>query len=88
MMKIEFYRTVLCPRCLYVDRVLKKICAEIPDLVIERIEVITNPERARKAGVRSVPTLKIGDDLLAGFMLNRKKIDHFLERCRRSSEGA
>jgi predicted DsbA family dithiol-disulfide isomerase len=77
-MKIELYRTVLCPRCLYVSRVLQKIAAEQPGIAIEAIEVATNLERARAAGIRTVPTLKIGGDRLSGLFLTPTAIRRFV----------
>ncbi|EKD38654.1 MAG: hypothetical protein ACD_75C00655G0002, partial [uncultured bacterium] len=38
-MKVEFYRTFLCPRCLLVARELKRLRREFPHLEIETIEV-------------------------------------------------
>lgn len=78
-MKVEFYRTLLCPRCLLAAKALKKLRAEFPEFEIETIEVILHPNRVRKAGVRSVPTLKIDDHLLADLLLTPRKIRSFLE---------
>ncbi len=81
-MRIEFYRTILCPRCLYVDRVLKKICARNPDLAVERIEITTNLSRAVEAGIRTVPTLRIGNDRLCGLFPGQRAIEAFINRHR------
>lgn len=78
-MKVELYRTILCPRCLYVGRVLRKLAAHQPRIELELIEVTTNPERSRAAGIRTVPTLKIGNDLLSGLILTPRKIRRFIE---------
>lgn len=78
-MKVEFYRILLCPRCLYTGRVLKKIAACQPRIEIEIIEVATNLERIRAAGIRTVPALRIGNDLLTGLILTPQKIRCFIE---------
>ena len=79
-MKIELYRTILCPRCLYVSRTLKKIVAGSPNLELESIEVATNLTRSRQAGIKTVPTIKIGNDVLTGFLLTPQRIRRFIEQ--------
>lgn len=79
-MKIELYRTILCPRCLYVSRVLKKIVAGSPHLELETIEVATNLTRAHQAGIRTVPAIRIGNDLLTGLILTPRMIKRFIEQ--------
>lgn len=86
-MKIELYRTVLCPRCLLVSRTLKKITAHSPHLELEVIEVATNLTRTRQAGIKTVPAIKIGSDVLTGLILTPQKIHYFIER-HRSDGGA
>ncbi len=78
-MKIELYRTILCPRCLYVSRTLKKIVASFPHLELETIEVATNLTRSRQAGIKTVPTIRIGNDVLSGLILTPQRIRCFIE---------
>lgn len=77
-MKVEFYRTLLCPRCLYVAHELKRLQREFPHLEIETIEVATNLGRTREAGVRTVPALKVGNATLTGILLTPGRIRRFL----------
>lgn len=79
-MKIELYRTVLCPRCLLVSHALKKIMAHSPHIELETIEVATNLTRTRQAGIKTVPAIKIGSDVLTGLILTPQKIHRFIER--------
>ena len=79
-MKIELYRTILCPRCLYVSRALKKIVASSPHLELETIEVATNLTRTRQAGIKTVPAIRIGNDTLTGLILTPQKIRRFIEQ--------
>lgn len=58
--------------------VLKKLTAKHPDLEIEQIEVITCPNKARKAGVRLIPTLKINNDKLSGIILTPTMVREFI----------
>ena len=77
-MKIELYRTILCPRCLYVSRILKKIVANSPHLELETIEVATNLTRSHQSGIKTVPAVKIGNDILTGFILTPEMIRRFI----------
>lgn len=79
-MKIELYRTILCPRCLLVSRALKKIMAHSPHIELEVIEVATNLTRTRQAGIKTVPAIKIGSDVLTGLILTPQKIGSFIQR--------
>ena len=79
-MKIELYRTILCPRCLLVSRTLKKIVASSPLLELETIEVATHLTRTRLAGVTTVPTIRIGNDTLTGLILTPRMIRCFIEQ--------
>ena len=58
--KILYYKSLLCPRCIPTNKMLKAFRLRYPDVEIEEIEVIAHPGRARAAGVRQVPTIVIG----------------------------
>lgn len=79
-MKIELYRTILCPRCLYVSRALKKIVVGSPQIELETIEVATNLTRTRRAGIKTVPAIRIGNDTLTGLILTPQMIRRFIEQ--------
>lgn len=79
-MKIELYRTILCPRCLYVSRILKKIIADYPSLQLETIEVATSLARTRQAGIKTVPAIRIGNEVLTGIILTPRMIRSFIEK--------
>jgi hypothetical protein len=49
-----------------------------PDFHVEEVDIVTNPLRAWKDGVRFIPTLKSGDKTLTGIFLSREEIQHFL----------
>lgn len=58
---------------------LERIKARHPDLEVVPIEITTNLGRALKAGIRGFPALKIGDDILVGFILTAKAVRRFVE---------
>jgi glutaredoxin len=86
-MKIEFYRTIICPRCLFVSRILKKIVTPSPHLELEIIEVATNLTRTWMAGVYTVPTIKIGSDTLTGLIITPRMIRSFIEQHMENDES-
>lgn len=77
-MDIIFYRSRLCPRCFLVKRQLLTICKEHPQFQIEEVEILASPLRAFKDGVKMVPALKVGDDILSGIYLSKNKIIEFV----------
>ena len=79
-MKLEFYRTVLCPRCLYTGLELKKISTEFPEIKIESIEVTLNLRRTIAAAIHTVPAIKIGNEVMTGFILTPTKIRQFIRK--------
>ncbi|MFZ5774356.1 MAG: glutaredoxin family protein [Thermodesulfobacteriota bacterium] len=78
-MKVELYRTILCPRCLHASHALRGVAASLPGVEIETIEVITNPGRAREAAIRTVPAIRAGGVTLTGLILTPARIRAFLE---------
>ena len=77
-LKLELYYSIFCPRCLYAGRSLKKLRKEYPELEIETVEISLNLSRARREKIRTIPTLKMGDDSLSGFLLTPDRIRSFL----------
>ncbi|MBU4263157.1 MAG: hypothetical protein KKC76_14980 [Proteobacteria bacterium] len=79
-MKITFYHSALCPRCLLVGRTLQKLQQEYPDLVVEKIEVITRPMKSLRNGIRLIPALAAEGRKLAGFILTPAAVREFVEK--------
>ncbi|MFH0783431.1 MAG: hypothetical protein V2B20_15965 [Pseudomonadota bacterium] len=77
-MHIIFYKSKLCPRCFLVKKQLLAICQEHPHFQIEEVEILTSPLRTFRDGINMVPALKIGDDILSGMYLSKKKIIDFI----------
>jgi hypothetical protein len=61
-----------------VGRELKKIQEEDPDLEVEAIDVVTNPLKSWKEGLRMIPTIIKGEKKLSGIFLSSKQIRDFL----------
>ncbi len=50
------------------------------DITIEKVEIITNPLRALKDGIKFIPTMTSGDQKISGILLNKEKIADFLDK--------
>lgn len=50
------------------------------DISVEQVEIIKNPLRALKDGVKFIPTLKCGDQKISGILLSKEKIAQFLDK--------
>jgi hypothetical protein len=80
-MKIIFYKSSLCPRCALVGLALRKIIKAHPAaLELETVEVTTSPLRTWRDGIRMIPALRCGEQILAGFTLTKAAISAFLEK--------
>jgi len=81
-MKIIYYKSQVCPRCIPTNRLMARVHREHPEIEIEEIEVLTNLSRALRDGVMMLPTLIVGekryhhappfDELLSGVGTNRQ----------------
>ena len=58
--KIVYYKSLVCPRCIPTNRMLKRFRQAHPEVEIEEIEILKHPAKAREAGIRQIPTLIIG----------------------------
>ncbi|PLX95144.1 MAG: hypothetical protein C0620_04590 [Desulfuromonas sp.] len=81
-MLITFYRTAVCPRCFLAHRLLKKIVEQDPQLELETVEVTTNAFNSWNEGIRMVPALKIGEDVLSGLFLDEQRMKKFIDQHR------
>lgn len=61
-----------------VGRELTKLQKEFPELQIEKVDILTNPGRTFKDGVRMIPTLKAGDRTLTGIYLSSAQVREFV----------
>jgi hypothetical protein len=60
-MKITYYKSLVCPRCIPTGRLIARVRREHPEIQVEEIEVLTNLPRALHDGVMMIPTIVIGD---------------------------
>ncbi len=79
MTKVTFYHSAVCPRCALASRSIESLLPAFPEIEIERVEYLTNLERARHDGVRMIPALVGAPGRLVGFYLTRASIGKFFE---------
>lgn len=78
-MLIILYRTKLCPRCFLARKYLSLLTRGIPNLQIEEREVFFSPLKAAKEGIRMIPAIKVGEQVLSGAVLTKGQIRNFLQ---------
>lgn len=79
-MTILLYRTRFCPRCAMARKHLLALIGGHPELHLEEREILSSWEATRKAGVRMIPAIRVGNSLLSGVYLNRAVIEQFLKQ--------
>jgi hypothetical protein len=60
-MKIIYYKSLVCPRCIPTNRLMARLRREHPEIEIEEIEVLAHLSRALNDGVMMLPTLIVGE---------------------------
>ena len=60
-MKIIYYKSLVCPRCMPTNRLMARLRREHPEIEIEEIEVLSHLSRALNDGVMMLPTLIVGE---------------------------
>ena len=61
------------------DRALTRILKDYPDVIVEKVDIMTNPGRAWKDGIRMIPALKAGNEILSGVLLSEEEIRRFVQ---------
>jgi hypothetical protein len=58
---------------------LKKIAEKDPSIIIEEVDIMHQPFRTWKEGIRCIPALQIEGKTLSGIYLNQKEIGNFID---------
>jgi hypothetical protein len=61
-----------------VGRALTKLEEEFPELSIEKVDILSQPFRMLKDGIRMIPTLKAGDRTLSGIYVSSTQVREFV----------
>jgi hypothetical protein len=77
--KVTFYHSAVCPRCQFTGLVLRRILRKHPGIEVTKVEFLTNIDRARSDGVRTIPALVAEGRALTGIVLTPGRIEGFLQ---------
>jgi hypothetical protein len=77
-MTLTFYHSPLCPRCRRAGKHLDDLLTPEARRRVQRVDVLRQPLRSWRAGVRMIPALACNDELLSGLILGRERIAAFL----------
>ena len=75
---IVFFHSAICPRCRISGLALRKVLRQHPDIEVTKVEFLTHRDRAREAGIRSIPALVANGRTLTGIVLTPAMIERFL----------
>jgi hypothetical protein len=77
-MRLVFYKSKLCPRCFLARKHLLDLCSKHSHLQVEEVELMTSPLRTLRDGIKMVPALRVGNNVLSGIYLSKKAITDFV----------
>ncbi len=61
-------------------KALDELLIDAKDVQLEEVEILTNPLRTLKDGIKLIPALKAGNEQLSGILLSRNQFKIFLEK--------
>jgi len=65
-------------------KALDELLVDMNDVQLEEVEILSNPLRALKDGVKFIPAIKSGQEQLSGILLSSEKIKSFLKKVQSS----
>jgi len=77
-MKIELYKSALCPRCAYAGYILKKLQNEFDDLEILTYDIATDLGAFKKAKVMMIPSIRHQESKKSWLFPKEKEIRDFI----------
>ena len=69
--QIIFFHSLICPRCIRVRRILKKIEEDYPNVKIKKVGSVS---KFLKGELRTLPAMKIGEIMLYGKEITEERI--------------
>jgi hypothetical protein len=79
-MTFTFYHSPFCPRCARAEKHLQNLLGKpLPDTVVF-IDVMKPPLKTWQDGIRMIPALKAGEDMISGITLSPERIKTFLDQ--------
>lgn len=78
-MKVEFYKSAICPRCYMAGKILNNAVNSYPEVEIEKIDIASSIKRTKESGIKMIPAIKIDNEVLSGLVLTKNRIFEFIE---------
>jgi hypothetical protein len=79
-MPFTFYHSPFCPRCARAEKHLQNLLGKpLPDTIVF-IDVVKHPIQTWQDGIRMIPAIKAGEDVISGITLSTNRIKTFLDR--------
>lgn len=85
-MKIELYKSALCPRCAYAAYVLKRLQDEFDDLELVSYDIATDFKVFKDSNIRMIPTIKHEGNSESWILPKATEIREFILKHRYSKE--
>lgn len=63
--RVQFFTMPGCPACVSVEAALERLCAEQPELRVERIDLSEQPQAALQYGIMACPAVALEGVLIA-----------------------
>lgn len=77
-MNVILYKSALCPRCYLARRHLLEVIKEYHNVTVDEIDLLSSPQKTWQDGIRMIPAIKIGDEVLSAAYLTRQQIGEFI----------
>jgi glutaredoxin-related protein len=77
-MKIELYKSALCPRCAYAAHILKRLQSEFNDIEIDTFDITTNFSAFKDKGIKMIPTILCSDNKKSWVLPKEAEIRNFI----------
>ena len=85
-MRIELFKSSLCPRCVYAAHILKKMQDEFDGLEIISYDIATDFKAFKNSNIRMIPTIQFEQQKESWILPKASKIREFIVKNRCSKE--
>lgn len=85
-MKIELYKSSLCPRCAYAAYAIKRLQDEFDDLKLVSYDIVTDFQVFKDSKIRMIPTVKFEDNSESWIIPKATEIREFILKHKDSKE--
>lgn len=79
-MKIELYKSALCPRCAYAGKILKKLQKEDESIEIITYDIATNIKAFKDASITIIPSIKLNSKKQSWILPKEDEIKKFISK--------